>query len=532
MGLTSLSGHALRHVARNLAIVTSITALGGYATQTQAATSASLQWPVWGGSPLNQGYAPNETKLSAATVPNLKQKWVFNTHGAVSSTPTVDGAYLYATDWKGYIYKLNLADGTEVWEKDISTFTGKRGSTSRNSPAITDTALIFGDQSSATVIAIDKNSGAKMWTKSVETDGSGLITDSPMVYNNVVYVGVASIEEATVLFEGKKGPQFRGSVWALKAGSGEEIWHQNTVPPGYTGGGVWSSPIVVDAARGSIYLTTGDNYSLPADVATCVNNIGANQDPTDPATLAKQVACLAPGDYVDSVVAYDMNNGNVKWARRLQGADAWTAYCILNAKKCPVKGVDWDFGSGVNLISATASHPQLVGAGQKNGIYWALDPDTGATVWSTLAGPPSLEGGIEWGSATDNNRVYIAEANFTGQTFKFQDGTSWDGGSWAALDLAHNGKILWQTKATKHKNNKKGTIANGALTVANGVVYAGTLDGDFVALEASSGNILWRFASGGSVVDSPSIVDGVIYWGSGYSRIGHANNQIYAFTVP
>jgi polyvinyl alcohol dehydrogenase (cytochrome) len=50
------------------------------------------------------------------------------------------------------------------------------------------------------------------------------------------------------------------------------------------------------------------------------------------------------------------------------------------------------------------------------------------------------------------------------------------------------------------------------------------------ALEASTGNILWNFASGGTVIDGPSIVDGTLYWGSGYREIqGTGNNKVFAF---
>jgi polyvinyl alcohol dehydrogenase (cytochrome) len=50
------------------------------------------------------------------------------------------------------------------------------------------------------------------------------------------------------------------------------------------------------------------------------------------------------------------------------------------------------------------------------------------------------------------------------------------------------------------------------------------------ALNTASGKILWNFASGGSVIDGPSIVDGAVYWGSGYT-IGTGNNKVYAFTL-
>jgi len=53
------------------------------------------------------------------------------------------------------------------------------------------------------------------------------------------------------------------------------------------------------------------------------------------------------------------------------------------------------------------------------------------------------------------------------------------------------------------------------------------------ALDTRTGNILWNFASGGSVIDGPSIADSVLYWGSGYRNIppGIGNNKVYAFTL-
>jgi polyvinyl alcohol dehydrogenase (cytochrome) len=71
------------------------------------------------------------------------------------------------------------------------------------------------------------------------------------------------------------------------------------------------------------------------------------------------------------------------------------------------------------------------------------------------------------------------------------------------------------------------------MSVANGVVFAPSLSGDMVALDASNGKTLWKFASGGSVVDGPSIVDGVVYWGSGYGHfgIGTPNNKLFAFEL-
>src|SRR5258708_25575741 len=63
-------------------------------------------------------------------------------------------------------------------------------------------------------------------------------------------------------------------------------------------------------------------------------------------------------------------------------------------------------------------------------------------------------------------------------------------------------------------------------------MYAGSNSGQMYALDTTTGKILWNFASGGSVIDGPSIVDGTLYWGSGYREIaGTGNNKVFAFSL-
>ncbi len=101
------------------------------------------------------------------------------------------------------------------------------------------------------------------------------------------------------------------------------------------------------------------------------------------------------------------------------------------------------------------------------------------------------------------------------------------GGMWSALDPA-TGRIIWQTAEP----------AFGPVSVANGVVYAGSMDpaGHMRALDAKTGKILWSFASGGSVAGAPAIADGIVFWGLGYTHLNSAtvtnstaNNVFYAF---
>jgi polyvinyl alcohol dehydrogenase (cytochrome) len=72
----------------------------------------------------------------------------------------------------------------------------------------------------------------------------------------------------------------------------------------------------------------------------------------------------------------------------------------------------------------------------------------------------------------------------------------------------------------------------GAVSEANGVVYAGSFSGTMYALDSATGKIFWSFPSGGSVIDGSAIVDGVVYWGSGYTKDGAlTNNRVYAFSL-
>jgi polyvinyl alcohol dehydrogenase (cytochrome) len=167
----------------------------------------------------------------------------------------------------------------------------------------------------------------------------------------------------------------------------------------------------------------------------------------------------------------------------------------------------------------------IVGFGQKSGIYWALNPGNGDIVWSTPVGPGSDLGGIEWGTATDGQAIYVAITNLNQLAYTLvPSGQKITWGSWSALDIA-TGKILWQTA-----DPTVGALDLGSVSVANSVMYAGSSSGQMYALDTMTGKILWNFASGGTVIDGPSIVDGVVYWGSGY-RIGTGNNKVYAFAL-
>jgi polyvinyl alcohol dehydrogenase (cytochrome) len=155
-------------------------------------------------------------------------------------------------------------------------------------------------------------------------------------------------------------------------------------------------------------------------------------------------------------------------------------------------------------------------------------------VWKTQVGPGGPDGGIQWGSATDGMRIYAAISDFplhTPYTITSASGqtSTVAGGSWSALDAA-TGKILWQTA------DPQGAADLGFVSTANGVVYAGSdaPAGDTMyALDASDGTIAWGYPSGGAVISGAAIVNGSVYWGSGYYiPTGVSNDQLYAFSLP
>jgi polyvinyl alcohol dehydrogenase (cytochrome) len=508
-----------------LALTSILFLIPALSAQNQAQEPVSNQWQIAGQNLSNTWSQPAEHSISPTNVKNLSPKWVFTTGGDVSATPTVDEDAVYFPDWGGNLFAVKKESGRLIWSRKISDYDGVDGAISRVSPAVDGNQVIIGDilsskqvHNGANVIAVDRQTGNLRWITQVETHQAAVITGSPVVFDGVVYIGVSSIEEGLATNPAYPCCSFRGSVVALDEKTGAILWKTFDMPDNggrtdqYSGGAVWQPP-AIDPKRGTLFIGTGNNYTVPADVVAC-----QNATPT--------ANCTAPDDFFDTALALDLKTGQVKWSKKLQGVDTWTVACITAAgpnPNCPVpSSPDFDFGgSGPNLVG------NIVGFGQKSGIFWALNADDGNILWSTPVGPGASLGGIEWGTATDGKRIYVAISNSDHLPYTLvPSGQKITWGSWSALDLA-TGRILWQTA-----DPVAGSIDRGSVSVANGVMYAGSNSGQMYALDTTTGNILWNFASGGTVIDGPSIVDGTLYWGSGYRNIqGTGNNRVYAFAL-
>ncbi len=560
--------------------------LGGFANHDPEHRTGPSRWLVWGGNLHNTHEADTEHTINTGNVGQLRPKWTYETAGDVSAIPTVSDGVVYVPDWGvpllggGKLHAIDASTGRAIWSKVVLGYTGNALNTvSRSSPAIAGDLLVFGDiliqpaagldltlGHGATLYAARRSDGDLVWKTQLDPHPLSVVTSSPVVWNGVVYVGVSSLEEPAARL-GNTCCTFRGSVVALDVATGRILWKRYTQPEnggvkgGYAGAAVWGSSPAIDAQRGVVYVATGNNYTYPEPLKQC---IAARRG--DPA--AQQTQCFdlldAPDDYADSVLALDLHTGSVRWAQRFQNYGAWTFACdprvtpfIPNdISKCEdLDALDFDFGQAPMLYTTTVNgvRRDLLGIGQKSGVVWALDPDAaGAIVWSTKAGPGAPLGGMEFGAATDGERIYVQNTNFDHTPFTLvagaHAGETVNGGMWAALDAA-TGALVWQTPDPSSSRPLSGLYVSpgygpwkgagffattmGPITIANGVMYAGSMDpeGHMYGIDARTGAILWSFASYGSVMSAPSIVDGVLYWGSGYYQ-GFNANKLYAFALP
>jgi polyvinyl alcohol dehydrogenase (cytochrome) len=514
-------------------------------------------WPSFGSDVCNSRATLTDLSLNPRSASRLAVKWTFKAAGDVSATPAVVGNELYVPDWGGMLNKLDARTGKVIWSVSIGTLLGIAGTVTgtgpsdtpatvaaRDTPIVTPDSVIFGvvggralggPTGLGIVAAVDRQTGALRWQTQVDPHIATVMTSSPVYNNGKVYIGVSSGEEIFAALPLLAGVPytcctFRGSVVALDAETGKIDWKTYMIedsayfqsdgktPSGFAGAAVWSTP-TIDRKRGSVYVTTGNNYSTP------------------PGTTS-----LPSGDHVESIVALDMQTGAFKWSQRMTMGDVYT---IVNLLEGDNGGPDYDFGASANLFHAKVHgvDHDVVGAGQKSGMYWAVDADTGNSLWSTAVGPGGHLGGIHWGTAVDAQRIYVGVNDQAGSSYALggdgpQAGQLTTVGSWAALNPA-TGSIEWQVADPAMTAPLQGVSVNGPVSVANGILFGGSMDanGTMFAFDAATGAVLWSFQSGGSVYGGPAIADGVVYWGNGLpnaSRLlfGTPGGTLYAFAVP
>ncbi|HJZ70402.1 MAG TPA: PQQ-binding-like beta-propeller repeat protein [Vicinamibacterales bacterium] len=489
-----------------------------------ASIAAGSPWNGWGAGSTNARYQPNPG-LTAADVPNLKLKWAFGFPGGTQAygNPTIVAGRVFVGSDNGTVYALDAGSGCIIW-----SFKAEGGV--RSAPTVGPIgrrfAVYFGDLK-ANVFAVDASTGELIWKKQADDHKFARITGAPTLANGRLYVPVASVEEVPGAQPTYECCTFRGSVVAVDAATGDQIWKSYTITEtpqqtgknaqgtalyGPAGAAVWSAP-TIDERRGVLYVGTGNAYTGPA-VKTS-----------------------------DSVMAMDLKTGKIVWWNQATSADAFLVGCRPGGtnENCPKDlGPDFDFGNAPILRSLPGGKRILV-IGQKSGTVWGLDPDDeGKVVWKLQAGKGGVLGGIEWGSAADDQAAYIPVSDVLAAPN--------EAGGLFALKLA-TGEQIWHTPPPKLECNT-GRGCTGAqsapASVIPGVVFSGSVDGHLRAYSTKDGSILWDFntvreydavnkvpAKGGSIdAAGPAIADGLVVTNSGYSLWrGIAGNVLLAFSA-
>lgn len=504
-------------------------------------------WRMAGHDAADTRSQPGELRIGPRNAFRLAPRWVATTSGDVSATAAVvvergkrvrgvrlpSVTAVYFPDWGGKLWKIDGDTGRAIWVRSISEYSGISGAISRSSPVVDGESVFVGDLN-GNLIAVDAATGNLKWISRLDPNPAAIVTSSPILHGNRLYVNLSSNEQAYA----RQNPgyvccTFRGSLVAVDTRTGRIIWKSFVLPdfggPGGFAGGAFVNPPAIDTDLGLIYAASGQLYTQPPEVTQCLAAAPGNWSES----------CFPKSAHFNSVVAFDLKTGKIKWSFRGAGPEARQLACgdlPADVTWCPGASDArsfsvWDFaGSGPNVFRARirGRMRNVVGIGQKSGVYWALDGSNGRHLWSTLVGPGSDPGGIQWGTAYDGKRIYAAIGHNTGEAYRLPTGETITGGSWAALDPS-TGRILWQTA------DPQGAADLAALSVANGVLYGGSMahtGNQMYALDTTTGEILWGFASGGSVVDGPAIVDGAVYWGSGYGRTGGiGNTKFYGFSI-
>jgi outer membrane protein assembly factor BamB len=320
-------------------------ASAGLSTPAAARVVASSgDWAAYLAGSKHHSYAPGQTAITPATAPDLVRKWSAKFSTRVLASPTVADGAVYAGTGAGWFVKLSEKTG-KVLHK---IYIGHQAATTCGSPlGVVSTATVANDprRHELTVYVAGPNgylfalraSNLSVVWRAVVAIPSGKINNyfnwaSPTVARGTIYMGVSSNCDK---------PLVRAGVISYSQRTGRKLAEFYTVPKGQIGGSVWSS-IAVDA-NGNVYASTGNGPRSHPRLA-----------------YSESIIKLAPRTL------------------RLRGR--------FQVPLAQVTG-DGDFGSSPLIFG------NLVGACDKNGIYYALAQSTMKVVWERRIGIPAGQGG-------------------------------------------------------------------------------------------------------------------------------------------
>ena len=429
---------------------------------------ANHDWPKYCADLGMTGQARSETRISPSTATTLNLLWQKTLPGPIASSPTVVSGRVYVGDWSGNEWELDAATGSVIASANLGTTTAPQcnpptlGITS--APAVDRGAIYLagGDDSFYCLDAttLQTKWKTKLGDNSAQGGYYGWCSPSPL--GGRIFQGISSNCD---------DPFVDGQVVAMDESTGGILAAADlaeTADPDYFGSGVWSSP-AIDLDGRSVFVTTASAYQYSDG-------------------LAYSVVRLALDDL--SILDY--------WKIALEDYDATS---------------DADWGSSPTLFRDSTGR-NLVGAGQKDGHYYAFDRSrlSAGPVWSQMLAPggdcPQCSQGSISTAAFDGVRLYVGGGTATVGGVPYP-------GAVTSLDPA-TGSVLWRYGVTD------GPVL-APISEANGVIFA---DGgrSCIALDSATGALLWSSRSEAPIYGGFAISDGRIYFGD-------TSGAFYCFAV-
>jgi outer membrane protein assembly factor BamB len=507
------------------------------------------EWTGFGGNVYNNRWNYENSQINSTSVGQLTQNCKLDYPGGVAATPvivnftayypTINGSF-YALDYVTCQYEWQINVTQLIWDFQVPSAPTLNHSimAARTSPQIDPNAgiLYFGTQALALLIAVDLKSGRHLATTQVNDHPLAICTMSPTLYGGKIFIGASSHEDAGPNDPSYQCCSFIGNFAAFTfdrtSGTFTKAWEVKTLPEGqgWAGAGVWGPGPPVDPVRNQIFFGTGQIMAYPDAYTHC---------------KSEGPGCLPGNVWQDSIVAVDVNTGNMNWRYSTSPLDDWLQICgppnqpTSKSPLCPGSvGPDSDFGMAPAFVPAALGEgPEndSIVAGQKNGNICSLNAATGAVQWTMHIGGSTAGSWLSWGLAVDASRVYYTALNYAAMNWTLTpSGAVVNNSAWGALDLK-TGAHIWETAVPDNRQ-----LAYAPPGVVNDLVFVGAggsstvrIPGSVNALSLKDGSIV-KTLPVASVQDGGIVArGGFVLFGTGYAYRNPFNaGSFYVYALP
>jgi alcohol dehydrogenase (cytochrome c) len=484
------------------------------------ASGEPQNWLTYGGNLSSQRHSAL-TQISPANAADLTLKWVFQSRSLEKHehTPLVVDGVMYTTQSPNDVFALDAATGKTIWQYSHKPEDGVRTpwKLTRGLAILGDKVFLAGLD--AKMIALDAKTGKELWaTKVADHRLQYSMTVAPIVVKDKVIAGVAGGEYGV-----------RGFLAAYDANTGKEVWRFYTVPgPGEPGYETWLGK---DGKPNDSYLHGGAPIWVTGsyDPETNLTMWGTG----NPGPDYNGDNRMGDNLYSSSVIAVDADSGKLKWHYQFSPHDEfdWDStqtpvLADINFRGAPRKVMLWANRNGVFYVLDRTTGQFLSGKPFIK-TNWLSDFDgKGRPIRAPGIGPtpegtvvyPGNQGGTNWyppSFSPVTGLFYIpAWENSSSKYRKSEEPPEFGRGGFMGLGPAGGatGEDVFSSIIAMDPGagNRKWTFRlsapsteSGVLTTASNVLFAGGRDGQFVALDARDGKLLWETNLGPSVSAGP-----------------------------